>query len=126
MDMLIQCQDAAQQVGNYLETLSGGGPIVSLLEEYCENLYLMSRSIKNSTRYLECSIIIEKQLSSIRKEISHRLPDEKWEIVFLPYKASMWDSLESVWRAASRDEQCDVYVVPIPYFEKYSNGTFGY
>ncbi len=125
MDMLIQCQDAAQQVGNYLETLSGGGPIVSLLEEYCENLYLMSRSIKNSTRYLECSIIIEKQLSSIRKEISHRLPDEKWEIVFLPYKASMWDSLESVWRAASRDEQCDVYVVPIPYFEKYSNGTFG-
>ncbi len=36
-------------------------------------------------------------------------------IVFLPYKASMWDSLESVWRAAYEDkEHCEAYVVPIP------------
>ena len=40
----------------------------------------------------------------------------KREIVFLPYKASMWDSLESIWRAAYRDrERCNVHVVPIPY-----------
>ena len=28
----------------------------------------------------------------------------KREIVFLPYKASMWDSLESVWKAADEDK----------------------
>ncbi len=40
----------------------------------------------------------------------------KKEIVFLPYKASMWDSLESVWRAAYEDkDHCLTYVVPIPY-----------
>ena len=40
----------------------------------------------------------------------------KKEIVFLPYKASMWDSLESIWRAACLDrERCNVHVVPIPY-----------
>lgn len=40
----------------------------------------------------------------------------KKEIVFLPYKASMWDSLESIWRAAAEDsEHCNAYVVPIPY-----------
>lgn len=40
----------------------------------------------------------------------------KKEIVFLPYKSSMWDSLESVWRAAYEDkEHCIPYVVPIPY-----------
>lgn len=36
--------------------------------------------------------------------------------VFLPYKASMWDSLESIWRAAAADkEHCETLVIPIPY-----------
>lgn len=40
----------------------------------------------------------------------------KKEVVFLPYKASMWDSLESVWQAAAADKaHCNTYVVPIPY-----------
>lgn len=40
----------------------------------------------------------------------------KKEIFFLPYKASMWDSLESVWKAADEDkEHCIAYVMPIPY-----------
>ena len=40
----------------------------------------------------------------------------KKEIVFLPYKASMWDSLESIWKAAYEDkEHCNTYVIPIPY-----------
>lgn len=43
----------------------------------------------------------------------------KKEIVFLPYKASMWDSLESVWQAAYDDkEHCNAYVVPIPYADR--------
>lgn len=44
------------------------------------------------------------------------------EIVFLPYKASMWDSLESVWKKECEDPQNDVYVIPIPYFDKDQNG----
>lgn len=48
----------------------------------------------------------------------------KREIVFLPYKASMWDSLESVWQAAYGDKMhCNTYVVPIPYADKKSDGT---
>lgn len=40
----------------------------------------------------------------------------KKEIVFLPYNASMWDSLESIWKAAYEDkEHCNAYVIPIPY-----------
>ena len=34
----------------------------------------------------------------------------------------MWDSLESVWRAADEDPECDAYVVPIPYFERNAQG----
>ncbi|MCI5568042.1 MAG: hypothetical protein MR375_09390, partial [Veillonellaceae bacterium] len=44
---------------------------------------------------------------------------KKKEIVFLPYKAAMWDSLESIWKAAYADkEHCNTYVVPIPYADR--------
>lgn len=48
----------------------------------------------------------------------------KKEILFLPYKASMWDSLESIWMAAVADkEHCNAYVVPIPYCDRNPDGT---
>ena len=47
------------------------------------------------------------------------------EAIFLPYKASMWDSLESVWKAADADPECDAYVIPIPYYDKNPDGTLG-
>ena len=48
----------------------------------------------------------------------------KKDIVFLPYKASMWDSLESVWKAASEDEEhCNAYVIPIPYADLNPDGS---
>lgn len=50
--------------------------------------------------------------------IIHEVRQEpvKKEIVFLPYKASMWDSLESIWQAAIADrEHCNAYVIAIPY-----------
>ncbi len=43
--------------------------------------------------------------------------NKKLDIVFMPYNAFMWNSLESVWKAASEDENCNCYVVPIPYFK---------
>jgi len=47
------------------------------------------------------------------------------EAVFLPYKASMWDSLESIWIAANADPDCNAYVIPIPYYDKNPDGSFG-
>lgn len=52
------------------------------------------------------------------------LPRKK-EILFLPYKASMWDSLESIWRAAQAGRACHVVVVPIPYVELNADGSCG-
>ncbi len=48
----------------------------------------------------------------------------KKEFVFLPYKYSMWDSLESIWRSANEDNaNCITYVVPIPYCDLNPDGT---
>lgn len=59
--------------------------------------------------------LLDQLLSRVCEEIEG-LP-EQIVAVFLPYKASMWDCMESVWRAASADPGCIAYVVPVPYFD---------
>lgn len=59
-------------------------------------------------------------------EISKRLKElisesVVYKVAFMPYKASMWDSLESIWMAADKDERCETLVVPITYYELDSN-----
>lgn len=57
-----------------------------------------------------CDEMLGQASSALQQEAT------KKEIVFLPYKASMWDSLESIWRAAMADrERCNVHVAVIPY-----------
>jgi len=64
-----------------------------------------------------------KLLQMAVKELLHE-KEVKKEILFLPYKASMWDSMESIWMAARDDkEHCDAYVVPIPYCDKNPDRT---
>ena len=53
-------------------------------------------------------------ISEIRTVISKNIV---YKVVFMPYKASMWDSLESIWMAADKDERCEALVVPITYYE---------
>ncbi len=50
--------------------------------------------------------------SILKKEVRVKL-----NIVFLPYKVTMWDSLETIYAEALRDPECEVKVVPIPYYE---------
>ena len=49
----------------------------------------------------------------------------KKEVVFLPYKASMWDSLETVWREMDDDPKISALVIPIPYYDKNPDGSVG-
>ena len=51
--------------------------------------------------------------------------EAKFEIVFLPYNSSMWDSMESIYLAAKDDIMCNAVVIPIPYFDRNDNGEFG-
>lgn len=42
---------------------------------------------------------------------------EKKHVVFMPYKAALWDCLASVYEAARQDRNATVSVVPIPWYE---------
>ena len=43
-------------------------------------------------------------------------------ILFLPYKAAMWDSLESIWEAACKVPGAQAEVMPIPYYSNDKDG----
>lgn len=124
-DEFVKCQEAAVELGSYLETLDMDyTPMVSILEDYCEHIYQLSTNIQDESQCKKLSKKIRKQLIQLQNAITYDMPPDKKEVVFLPYKAAMWDSLESVWRAAHEDENCDAYVIPIPYFDKNPDGSF--
>ena len=82
---------------------------------------ILSREAENDTK--EITALCKELLGHIVLETS-REEKFKREVVFLPYKASMWDSLESVWKAADEDrENCLAYVIPIPYCDRNPDGT---
>lgn len=125
LEILGQCQESAILLGNLIESRGEQYTgLVEILESYCENLYQMSMALSDEEQIRKLSKKIQKQLIHLNNRIRHEIPEDKREVVFFPYKASMWDSLESVWMAADADEDTDAYVVPIPYYDKNPDGTF--
>ena len=140
-ELLADCQKGAIALGNLIEETEGEGETaVSLLEEYCERVYRLheelakgepadgkkgkqggfGESVNGYKVYKKLQRLLIRVESCVKQEIRVQK-----EAVFLPYKASMWDSMESVWRAASEDADCDVHVVPIPYYARRPDGSFG-
>ncbi len=121
--LLAVCQDSAIAVGNAIEeSEKRETEAVRLLEELCELIYLCaSAQWQDKTGFCKK---MKTTLLRIQNEIGDGIREEKLA-VFLPYKASMWDSLESVWRAADEEEDWLSVVMPIPYFDKKADGTLG-
>lgn len=125
--LLEQCQDGAIQIGSMIEDSEGESfPTIGMLENYCEQVYQTYELIRQQQPLpiLKICKNLRRELirieNSVKNDISVRMA-----VVFLPYKASMWDSLESVWKTADADPECDAYVIPIPYFDKNPDGSFG-
>lgn len=109
--MLEDCTGAIEYIGTKLgDELSKSTNNISIqIKSMIEKI--------NNTNLLECiynDVItnINKLKNIIINEINTKL-----EIVFMPYKSSMWDSMESVWNETESDINCSCYVVPIPYYE---------
>ncbi|MDR2600491.1 MAG: hypothetical protein LBC73_09485 [Oscillospiraceae bacterium] len=118
-ELYADCQEGALGVGEYIEEIVGEGTTtVSLLEEYCELIYKASNS---ETTQKE----LKKQLEKVEVSVKNELKPNRIEMVFLSYKAAMSDSLESIYIAAKEDANCDAYWIPIPYYEKNPDGSFG-
>lgn len=130
--LLGDCQDGAAVLQTLIEKYEGAElSIVCLLKKYCELAHVVYESLETEeNQKVKCVLEGEdyKKFCEVFAQIANCVNDEikvRKEVVFLPYKASMWDSLESVWAAADKDDSCDAYVIPIPYYDKKSDGSFG-
>lgn len=124
-NMLAECQEFAISLGENIEKLEGEGHVtVSCIEEYCETIFHTYKKIADN-QIQENKIYkgLKKQLLKIENSAKNDITVRK-EVVFLPYKASMWDSLESIYLAAKEDPNCDAYCIPIPYYDKNPDGSF--
>lgn len=125
VQVLTDCQNSAIEIGNRIEQIYGmGTKSVQLLEIYCESIYCLSQNLERKQEKLHYYRQMLLNIDQIRDTMKIEIPD-RLEVAFFPYKASMWDSLESVYLAATADENCDAYCVPIPYFDKKSDGSKG-
>lgn len=118
ISILQESQDAIIAIGERLEkeTKEESNFIIKDMELLCECFYQLSQDLDNRTRYSEqINILLVEILMKIEQ-----LPSA-YQIVFFPYKADMWDSLESVWLACKEDSLCDCKVVPIPYYHYNAN-----
>jgi len=122
INLLSDCQNFALRIGQYIEEIEGEGTqTVALLEEYCELVYHASTDIGTMNYVKE----LQGQVYKIENSVRSELRPNRIEVAFFPYQFSMFDSFESVYLAAKDDPCCDTYVIPIPWFEKLSDGSFG-
>ena len=104
------CQEGAFSLCDFIDEAAGEGTqTVVLLEQYCELLFKVNNGELSET---SLSSHMKKIENVAKQELKTRI-----EIAFLSYKASMSDSLETIYFAAKADPDCDAYWIPIPYYE---------
>lgn len=129
----------AIEMSKCLDDISSG---IEMIGNFKDNRYVVSkveRMFKESLLKLDSEMddIGKEQVEALKEAIksvdaieTNRLISEiktfiskniVYKVVFMPYKASMWDSLESIWMAADKDERCEALVVPITYYELDNN-----
>ena len=125
-NMLSECQEFAVSLGETIEEIEGEGHrSVSHVEQYCEMLFWAFQEISDGqVNQNKIYKNLKRQLLRVENSVKNDIPVKK-EIAFFPYKASMWDSLESVYLAAKEDPECDAYCVPIPYYDMNADHSFG-
>ena len=61
--------------------------------------------------------ILNEQMTQIKNSVRKEPKQARTEIVFLSHKASMSDSIESIYMTAKSDPDTDAYWIPIPYYD---------
>lgn len=115
-ELITNCQDYAIKVGEFIERLEyEGHPTVKTIEEYCEVLF----EVYSGDTEVSC---LQSALCKVKASLEVDVTAKK-EVAFLPYKASMWDSLESIYLKLRENPDVDAYVVPIPYQDVDADGN---
>lgn len=128
---LVKCVDDILSSMEMLTKFKGNSYMVSKVKKVCsDNTAVLETEKDAGQRYSELLNEFKKKIESSDIEGAKKIADDfknlisdsiVYKVVFMPYKASMWDSLESVWMAADKDKRCEAVVVPITHYELDSN-----
>ena len=132
LSILEQCQNTAIQIGTFIEDSQGKDSVtVKYFEEYCELVYQIYQGLVSGEEPdgIEFTIdgicgCLDDKLTMMQESIEKDIKVRK-EVVFLPYKASKWDYMESIWIKACEDPDTDAIVIPIPYNHRKPMGELG-
>lgn len=122
--ILGDCQNMAIQLGTVIEEeLGEGHETVRLLERYCELVFHLYQQVsqERTSNAAELSDLLASHLTVFEGDIAESVAHDwknRREVVFVPYKASYWKAMESVWQTAVEEKETDVYVIPAPYYYK--------
>lgn len=123
MQQLTDCQQYAIAMGTLIDEVKGEGTeTVTLLEEYCEALFCASQ-IFETELFEKLKQELCLTFENVKQNVECCILQKK-TIVFLPYKAEQWKYVEKIWKKAKSDNNCEVFVVPIPYYYKRYDGSY--
>lgn len=117
-ELVVNCQECALLIGNTIERFERNQEvIIELLQAYCEYLFQVygDHDMPACDTPKQVKEELDRQVRLIQEKIIQNI-SVQLKVVFMPYKASMWTSLESIWREAQKDPECEVKVVVIPYY----------
>ena len=113
-----EIQEFVEGIYEYaLGVLCQEAKLVTLLEKIYETLFQVAKGEATPAQF-------SKEVQQVEIEACN-LKVDQIEVAFFCYKASMADSLESVYLAAKADPQCEAFFVPIPYFDRDAEDVFG-
>lgn len=115
--LVADCQEAVIELGNTIEKAEGEEhKCIGLVQRYCEAAYELYDCITADRADLnekkDCLEVSIKELAQGTERIECR-----FRMFFLPYKASMWTAMKSIWECAKDDPECEAVVMPIPYYD---------
>lgn len=118
IDLCADIQEFIEGIYTYFVDVFGNEHKFTIqVEKLFEKIYMVAQKQIESQS-------LSAEVAQFITELEATMPD-KIEVVFFCYKASMSDCFESVYFAAKKDPSCDAYFVPIPYFDRNADGTFG-
>lgn len=128
ISLLVLCQEGMEKVEkDILLKAEEEGGWQALFSAYQESLYRVFLALSGEKEDPEGAGQFLGQAESVFRKIQESVEclSVHTLILFLPYKVSMWDSMASVYQAARQDPSSEALVMPITYFEKREDGSFG-
>ena len=121
--LLEECQPMAISLGDEIEKRSGDNTsVITLLEKYCELVYVCHESMAEGTFTEDKLAEIEVVIPLIVEELEKYFEKRKKRILFMPCSPKWWINMKSIYDDRCSDPNNECTVVSIPCYQKDLDG----